>query len=142
MDLKAAARLRLIGVLVVLAALMLLWLPMMSTTKLDYSDAIASTIAIGIALLLFAEIGPAVRSLKAGGIEVEFLDTVTGKFNAFETRVAALELAAKHPGRSAAETKELRAAKPPALDRPITFRDDPQKDRWGGQAERDGFTVS
>src|SRR4051794_14298877 len=130
MDLKAAARLRLIGILVVLAALVLLWLPMMITAKLDYSDAIASTIAIGIGLLLLAEVGPAVRSLKAGGIEVEFLDTVTGKFNALETRVATLELGAKHPERSAAETKKLRATKPPALDRPINFRDDPQKGRW------------
>lgn len=142
MDFKAAARLRLIGVLVVLAALMLLWLPMMSPTKLDYNDAIASTIAIGIGLLLLAEIGPAIRSFKAGGIELEFLDTVTGKFNALETRIAALELAAKHPNRSAAETKELRAVRPPALSRKIIYRDDPQKGRWGGLAERDGFTVS
>jgi hypothetical protein len=142
MDIKAAARLRLIGTLVVLAALLLLWLPMMSTAKLDYSDAIASTIAIGIGLLLLAEVGPAIRMLKAGGIEVEFLDSVTGKFNTLESRVATLELAAKHPERSAAETKELHAPRPKALDTPITVRDDPHKGRWGGEAERDGFKLS
>jgi hypothetical protein len=143
MDLKAAARLRLIGLLVVLLMVMLLWLPMViGDKKLDYSDAIASTIAIGIGLLLLAEVGPAIKTLKAGGIEVEFLDTVTGKFNTLETRVAALELAAKHPGQPVERAKELHSKKPPALNQPITVKDDPQSGRWGGQSESDGFKLS
>lgn len=143
MDLKAAARLRLIGLLVVLLMVLLLWLPMvMGDKKLDYSDAIASTIAIGIGLLLLAEVGPAIKTLKAGGIEVEFLDTVTGKFNTLEARVATLELAAKHPELSATERRELRASEPPALNRPITVRNDSQYGRWGGKSERDGFKLS
>jgi hypothetical protein len=142
MDLKAAARLRLIGVLVVLVSILLLWLPMMGNDKLNYSDAIASTIAIGIGLLLLAEIGPAIKTLKAGGMEIEFLDSVTGKFNTLESRIAALELAAMHPDRSVAQTEAIKARRPKAIDRPITVRDDPQKGRWGGEAERDGYKLS
>lgn len=142
MDLKAAVRLRVIGLLVVGVSILLLWLPMMGNEKVAYSDAIASTLAIGVGLLLLAEVGPAIKTLKAGGMEVEFLDTVSGKFNALETRVAALELAARHPERSAMEVKKHKEAKPEALDRPITVRDDPQKGRFGGLEERDGFKVS
>jgi ethanolamine utilization microcompartment shell protein EutS len=142
MDSKSAARLRLIGFLVVGIALALLWLPMMADERVTYNDAIASTLAIGIGLLLIAEVGPVIKSLKAGGVEIEFLDTVTGKFNTLEGRVTALELAAKHPGRSAAEVKKLHEARPPAVDKPITIANDPQKGRWGGLAERDGFTLS
>lgn len=142
MDLKAAARLRLIGLLVVLVSMLLLWLPMMGNDKLNYSDAIASTIAIGIGLLLLAEIGPAIKTLKAGGIEVEFLDSVGDKFNSLESRLATLELAAKHPERSAAEIMKLHEARPEALSRPVTVQKDPQKGRWGGHAERDGFKLS
>ena len=142
MDLKAAARLRLIGLLVVLLMILLLWLPMvLGEAKLDYSDAIASTIAIGIGLLLIAEVGPAIKTLKAGGVEVEFVDTVTGKFSVLESRVTALERAAKHSARSVAEIRD-QPEKPPAKDRPITVDNDPQKGRWGGLATRDSFELT
>lgn len=143
MDLKAAARLRYIGVFVVGVALLLMWLPIMAKVKVNYDDAIASTLAIGIGLLLLSEIGPIIKSLKAGGVEIELLDSVGDKFNGLETRVAALELAAKNPGRSTAKATALReASKPKALDLPITVRDDPHKGRFGGEAARDGFTLS
>ena len=142
MDLKSAARLRVIGFLVVAIALALLWLPVMSDAKVTYNDAIASTLAIGIGLVLIAEVGPVIKTLKAGGVEIEFLDAVTGKFNVLEARLAALEMAARHPERSASDVKKLSAAKPPALKKKITVRDDPHKGRFGGEAERDGFKLS
>jgi hypothetical protein len=142
MNEKASARLRLIGFAVVVVTVVLLWLPMMAHNQIKYDDAIARTLAIGIGLLLLAEVGPLVKSLKAGGIEVEFLDTVTDKFNALDARLAALEMHARHPERHPGGRKSEGAPAAPALDRPITDKEDPQKGRFGGQAERDGFKLS
>jgi len=142
MDLKAAIRLRLIGFLVVGISILLLWLPMMAGDRIRFDDAIASTLAIGIGLLLLAEVGPLIKSLKAGGVEIEFLDTVTGKFNVLEARLAALEMGARHPERSPEEVQTRKHSRPPALDRPITVPNDPQKGRFGGAAERAGFELS
>ncbi len=142
MDPKAAVRLRLIGILVVGISILLLWLPMMAGDRIRFDDAIASTLAIGIGLLLLAEVGPLIKSLKAGGVEIEFLDTVTGKFNVLEARLAALEMGARHPERTVEEVHALRRARPTALSKPVTVPDDPHKGRFGGKAERAGFTLS
>lgn len=142
MDDNAAKRLRYIGLGVVVISVLLLWLPMMADDKIKYDDAIASTLAIGIGLLLLAEVGPLVKSLKAGGIEVEFLDSVTGKFNALESRVAALEMGARHPERFVGGAPTEEKPEPPGLKKKITERDDPHKGRFGGKAERDGFKLS
>jgi len=131
-----------IGILVVGIAIILLWLPMVVDERVSYNDAIASTLAIGVGLLLIAEVGPLIKTLKAGGVEIEFLDTVTGKFNVLEGRVAALEMAARHPDRSPEAAQAIRDRRPAALERPITVRDDPHKGRFGGQAERDGYRLS
>jgi hypothetical protein len=98
---RAAKNLRYIGLGVVLVSILLLWLPVLvpEGVEVAYSDAIASTLAIGIGLLLLSEIGPMVKSLKAGGIEVEFLDSVNDKFNVLEGRIAKLEIAAVQTGR-------------------------------------------
>jgi hypothetical protein len=138
----ASNRLRWIGFAVVAVSVLLLWLPMIAHDKMKYDDAIARTLAIGVGLLLLAEVGPLVKSLKAGGIEVEFLDTVSDKFNALDARVAALEMHARHPERHPGGRKATDMLAAPGADRPITERDDPQKGRFGGQAERDGFKLS
>ena len=140
MDLKAVTRLRLIGVFVLAVCGVLLFLPNMAPAK--YDDAIASTLAIGIGLLLLAEVGPAIKSFKAGGVEIELLDTVTGKFNTLEKRIAQLELGALHAAAPAGQALRHKKARPDALDRPITQRDDPHKGRFGGEAERGGFVLS
>jgi hypothetical protein len=137
-----AKRLRMIGLLVVGISFVLLWLPMITQERMKYDDAIASTLAIGIGLLLLAEIGPLVRSLKAGGVEVEFGESVTDKFNTLEARVAAIELSARHPEKSRDEMRARAEAQPRALDRPITQQDDLHKGRFGGMAERDGYRLS
>jgi hypothetical protein len=141
---QAAKRLRIIGFGVVLVCVLLLWLPMMVADKIKYDDAIASTLAIGIGLLLLSEIGPLIKTLKAGGIEVEFLDSTNDKFNALHARVARLEMQMLHPERDAgaAAAMAIEVGPPPALLRPVTQRDDPQKGRWGGEAKRDGFRLS
>jgi hypothetical protein len=144
-DLKAAIRLRAIGIGVLGICALLLLLPMMAATKINYDSAIASTLAIGIGLLLLAELGPFVKSLKAGGMEIEFLDTVTGKFNMLETRITALEIQARHGGAAAPQAlapAKKKKTRPDALGRKITERDDPQKGRFGGKATHDGFTLS
>ena len=123
MDLKAVTRLRLIGIFVLAVCGVLLFLPNMAPAK--YDDAIASTLAIGIGLLLLAEVGPAIKSFKAGGVEIELLDTVTGKFNTLEKRIAQLELGALHAAAPAGQALRHKKARPDALDRPITQRDDP-----------------
>jgi len=142
MDLRAANRLRLIGIFVLAICGLLLLVPSMGTAKIQYDDAIASTLAIGIGLLLVAEVGPAIKSFKAGGVEVELLDTVTGKFNTLEKRIAALEIGARQQGLTEGKAHHPAKDKPDALSRPVAERDDPHKGRFGGKAERDGFVLS
>jgi hypothetical protein len=145
MDPKASARLRMIGIFVLLGAIGLLWLPLFANEHVKYDQAIASTLAIGIGLLLLAEIGPAIKSLKAGGIEVELISAVGDKFNALETRICALEAqAASADGvpEAALRASAASEAKPPALDRKSKYRDDKWKERFGEEAERKGFVLS
>lgn len=144
MDLKASARLRVLGIVVLLGCIVLLIIPNLLHTEVKYDQAIAGTLAIGIGLLLLAEVGPLIKSLKAGGLEVEFLDTVTGKFNGLESRIAALEIGSLHPERTAVETAQVIADRPvpPGLSEPSRYRDDPQKGRFGSESSRDGFTLS
>ena len=148
MNEKAARNLRRIGLAVVLICALLLWLPVFAPdVEIEFSDAIASTLAIGIGLLLLSEVGPLIKTLKAGGIEVEFLDSMNDKFLALETKVAELELklsqAERFRGTAETAASMVRARKPPpALELPITERDDPHKGRFGGQSERDGFKVT
>lgn len=144
MDTRSAARLRYLGILVIGICATLLLVPPILHREVKYDDAVAGTLAIGIGLLLLAEVGPVIKSLKAGGVEVEFLDTVTGKFNAIETRLAALEIGARHPERSRIETEKFidERPKPPGIDTPSRYRDDPQKGRFGGASSREGFRLS
>jgi hypothetical protein len=147
MNETAARNLFRIGLAVVAACAVLMWLPVIlpAGTEIEFSDAIASTVAIGIGLILLSQVGPLIKSLKAGGIEIEFLDSMNDKFLTLEGKVAALELKlSQSEGRSeAAAPAKASARKPaPALKRPITERDDPQKGRFGGLAERDGFKLS
>jgi hypothetical protein len=143
---RAAKNLRYIGLGVVLVSILLLWLPVLvpEGVEVAYSDAIASTLAIGIGLLLLSEIGPMVKSLKAGGIEVEFLDSVNDKFNVLEGRIAKLEIAAVQTGRPdpGPDSRAAEKRSPPGLAQEGKYRDDPQKGRFGGEAERDGFKLS
>ena len=141
MDRAAAFRLRLIGFFVVMICAGLLWLPMFFE-NMSYNDAIAGTLAIGIGLLLLAEVGPLVKTFKAGGMEIEFLDTVNDKFNVLEGRVAALEVQARHPERSPAELSEIAERDPDALQRPIRHQDDPHKGRFGEASEKDGYKLT
>lgn len=143
---KAAKNLRYIGLGVVVVSIALLWLPVLMPEGIEiaYSDAIASTLALGIGLLLLAEIGPLVKTLKAGGIEIEFLDSVNDKFNSLDARVSKLELLTKEGGPSPA-TRTARLAErkpPPALKLKSEYRDDPHKGRFGGKAEAGGYRVS
>jgi hypothetical protein len=143
MDERASARLRVLGIVTLVICGTLLLLPHILATDIKYDDAIAGTLAIGIGLLLLAEIAPLVKSFKAGGVEVEFLDTVSGKFNALDARIAKLEIAAQS---GVPQTKELMAsapvrARPPGLSTPPAHRDDPQWGRFGGASEREGFVL-
>jgi hypothetical protein len=143
MDVKAARRLRILG-LCVLGLFFLFAVP--ATTPVGpldapYKDALATTLAIGIGLLLLAEIGPLIKSLKAGGMEVQFGDSVSNKFNEYETRLTHLELAVASPEKA----RRLRAREhkdPPALQARRRRSNDPWKGRFGGLAERDGFKLT
>jgi len=140
MDIKPW-RLRIIGLIVVLASLLLLALPMMAG-HMRYDDAIAGTFAIGIGLILLAEVGPLIRAFKAGGVELEFSDSMTDRFSELQKRVATLEMAARHPERSPDEVREREAAQPAALGRPIQYPNDPHKGRFGGAAESKFYKLS
>jgi hypothetical protein len=143
MDVKSARRLRILG-LCVLGLFFIFAVP--ATTPVGpmdapYKDALATTLAIGIGLLLLAEIAPMIKSFKAGGMEVQFGDSVSNKFNEFETRLTHLELAVANPEKA----KHLRAQghkPPPALKERRRRSNDPWKGRFGGSAERDGFKLS
>lgn len=143
MDFTSARRLRWLGFLVVAGSLALLWLPKFAGEKVEYSDAVAGTLAIGLGLLLIAELGPIIKSFKAGGLEFEFVDSVQGKFNGLESRVAELEVAAKAwrttPGVKPLRAEELKA---PAEDLPEQFDDDPWRGRFGGKPSDRGFTLA
>lgn len=143
MDEKASARLRVLGIATLVICATLLLLPHILDTDIKYDDAIAGTLAIGIGLLLLAEVAPMVKSFKAGGIEVEFLDTVSGKFNALEARIAKLEIAAQHtePQTKVLMAKPVERPAPPGLGTLPAHRDDPQWGRFGGASEREGFVL-
>ena len=139
MDIKPW-RLRIIGFAVVLVSFLLLTLPMMG--ELRYDDAVAGTLAIGIGLILLAEVGPFIKAFKAGGVELDFGESVSDQFNELLARVTTLEMAARHPERSPAEVEKRAAARPAALDREITQVDDPHKGRFGGRAEHPPYRLS
>lgn len=133
----AAARLRILGLAVIALCAILLALPIWGA-KVDFTEAIGSLAAIGIGLMLLAEVGPMVKTLRAGALEVDFVETVGDRFGALERRVADLEL-------KAAAGPAPRAALPaaaPALGRKVTAPDDPHKGRFGGASRADGFTVA
>jgi len=147
MDGKAASNLRLLGYFVLfLCGILIVW-PKIGGPKLELSEALGGLATIGIGLLLLAEVGPFLKSLKAGGIEVEFVETLNDKFNALEKRIAALELSAAVPPQAPAQrAKKAAAPEPPpaapARERPITVSNDQNKGRFGGKAEVDGYKLS
>lgn len=144
MDVKSTQRLRLLG-FAVLAIFFLFAFPVATALGQiadPYKQALATTLAIGIGFLLLAEVGPAIKSLKAGGLEVEFADTVTDKFNEFEKRITQLELAAARPETTISEVRDRDVAPPPALERRKVRRDDQWKERFGGKAEAKGFKLT
>lgn len=130
----ASSRLRGLGVLVILACLFLLLVKPITGVELELSEALSGIAALGVGLMLLAEIGPFVKTLKAGGVEVDFVETVSDRFGAMEQRVAELERA------GAGGSRSLTPA--PALSRKTAFPDDPQKGRFGGKASDKGFTLS
>lgn len=156
MDEKSAKRLRYIGLGVVLISLLLLWLPIIASEKVKYDDAIASTLAIGIGLLLISEVGPWIKTLKAGGMQVEFvhsasehLNELEGRLNKIEARIAQLELTGATP--SAPRTERAAAAEaaaaaaaagPPGLKQDPKHPKDRHKGRFGGKAQKDGYRLS
>jgi len=144
MDPGSAKRLRAYGLIVVALFFIFAWpwAAVMATMEAPYKDALATTLAIGIGLLLLAEIAPLIKSLKAGGVEIEFGDSVNSKFTEFETRIVKLEWAAESTERT---TKALRLRpikQPPALARTLRRPDDPWKGRFGEQAAQKGFALS
>jgi hypothetical protein len=144
MDPKSATRLRILG-LSVLALFFIFAFPAASAVEHlaePYKNALATTLAIGIGLLLLAEIGPLITSLKAGGVEIQFGDGLTNKFNEFETRLTHLELAVARPRRGKKEAKPSELKPPPALNRRRRRSNDPWKGRFGERAARDGFRLS
>lgn len=134
---QALGRLRLLGTVVLSICLVLLAVHPLGGPEVQLTDALAGFAAIGVGLLLLAEIGPFVKALRAGGLEIDFVETLGDRFGALEQRVAQLELVQPPPG-SIARQVLLPA---PALKRDVTVRDDPNKGRFGGQASAGGFTL-
>ena len=133
------SRLRLIGGVVLGLCAVLLSVEPFSGVKLQFTDAISGFAAIGVGLLLLAEIGPLIKTFKAGGMEVDFVETVGDKFGALEKRIAQLELI-KPPTGSA--TPRSAVAQAPALKLGVTDTNDPNKGRFGGKASDGGFTLA
>ncbi|WP_108260205.1 pYEATS domain-containing protein [Mangrovicoccus ximenensis] len=142
LDEGAAKRLRRIGYGVIAVSLGLVWLPSVAGELARFDSAIAGTLAIGIGLVLIAELGPWISSLKAGGLEVEFGDAVSGKLNKLEARLARLEAARAAEVPVLAEAAGSGAMHAPALDLPVQYPQDPQKGRFGGAAKVAGYRLS
>ena len=144
MDRRASIRLRILGA-VVLILFFMFAIPLHSSLAVSgeaYQNALAATLAFGIALLLFAEIAPLIKSMKAGGVEFEFVDSLSTKFNEFEKRLAQLELAATRADRTIQDVRGAEHRPAPALERKKQRRDDQWKGRFGGAAEQQGFRLS
>lgn len=145
MDVKSARRLRILGLFVLALFFVFAFAATTAMGSLDspYKDALATTLAIGIGLLLLAEITPLIKSMKAGGVELEFLsDSVTDRCNEFETRLCRLEWIAAGRDRTMKDVLDRKHKPPPGLALKQRCRNDPWKGRFGGQAARDGFVLS
>jgi hypothetical protein len=99
------------------------------TTKTDISTGIISLVAIAIGLLLLAELGPFIKSLSAGGLNLEFAQDFSSGLNAMEKRVGALELAAAKQPKQMESKDDI--AEAPALKRPVINAEDTNKGRFG-----------
>ncbi len=132
--------LRVISYLLLGAAVLLQVLLSNGLTKTDISSGIVSLIAISIALLLLAELGPFIRSLSAGGVNVEFAQDVGSGINGLEKRIGALELAMVE--RTAETAPDVVNAPAPASSRPVTDPQDPNKGRFGGSQTAKGFKLT
>lgn len=150
MDQRAASRLRILGIVVVVLFFMFA-IPVHERVAVNgeaYQDALAATLAFGIALLLLAEVAPIVKSFKAGGVEFQFTETLGNRFAELETRLTHLELAAAKPERTIKSVQEqARASTPaPALTLPerkkSRWRDDQWKGRFGGLSKSDAFELT
>ena len=139
MDGRAVIRLRYIGLLVLVMTAALLWLQW-ADERMKYTDAIASTLTIGVGLLLLAEIAPAVESFKAGGVEVGLVNSSKEKFLELEARIGRLEAEVLAPKRDEA----LQKLNPvPAKERTNNINSEDQwKGRFGGEAQAKGFRLS
>ena len=137
MDDRAVIRLRYIGLLVLAMTAALLWLQW-ADERMKYTDAIASTLTIGVGLLLLAEIAPAVTSFKAGGVEVGLVNLSKEKFHELEARIGRLEEQALAPKQALQKLGEAPAKG--RLDNIVN--DDQWKGRFGGKAQSDGFRLS
>jgi hypothetical protein len=150
MDQRAASRLRILGLVVVVLFFMFA-IPVHKAVAVNgeaYQDALAATLAFGIALLLLAEIGPIVKSIKAGGVELQFKETLDTRFAELEKRIMDLELAASKPESTIQQVKEMASEnpKPPALIVPERMkkrrRDDQWKGRFGGLSKNQGYELT
>jgi len=138
MDDRGIIRLRYIGILVLVMIAALLWLQW-ADDRMKYTDAIASTLTIGVGLLLLAEIAPAVTSFKAAGVEVGLVNSSKEKFLELEARIGSLE--AKMQQLAPVATL-MKLPEPPAMGRPKAVGNDQWKGRFGGAAEAGGFRLS
>lgn len=139
MDAKSSRRLRLFGLIFILLFFVFASpaASVMGTMEAPYKEALATSLAFGIALLLLAEFGPLIKSFKAGGFEIELGTGVSSEFNEVKTRLANLEWVAADRHRTLADLK-ARSSKPaPARKRKQRWSRDPWKGRFGGKAERD-----
>lgn len=146
MDQRAASRLRILGVLVLVLFFMFA-IPVHTAFAVNgdaYQDALAATLAFGIALLLLAEIAPIVKSFKAGGIEIQLGESLGNRFADMEKRLTHLELAASKPDRTIQSVQEMaqNSAPAPAIARKKRRRDDQWKDRFGGVSKTDAFELT
>ncbi|SHF21701.1 hypothetical protein SAMN02745157_1927 [Kaistia soli DSM 19436] len=132
--------LRVISYLLLGAAVVLQVLLSNGSTTTDISTGIVSLIAIAIALLLLAELGPFIRSLSAGGVNVEFAQDVSSGLNALEKRIGSIELLVEgFSGHVDVKTPALPA---PAANLPVIDQQDPNKGRFGGAQSSGGFSLS
>ena len=142
MDRSATVRLRILGI-VVLILFFMFALPVHQAFAVHgeaYQNALAATLAFGIALLLLAEIAPIVQSFKAGGVEITL--GVGNRFNEFEKRLTQLELAASSPERTIQDVQGATHKPPPAHQRKKRRGNDQWKGRFGGKSADQGFELS
>jgi len=133
------------GYLILLIVIILMGLQIGGGLRSEFSEKfssfVISGITLGVGLLVISELAPWVRSFSAGGISLAFGEEVSSKFLGLEDRIAKLERSLTQQSQHSDGHPAIETIRAPGLDKPIKFRNDRHKGRFGGKSSQSGFSL-